>query len=102
WTLEEPKGELGLGDPPDTALGEGAEHRSVRGDSRTDHHDLGAGDPGHVVFAELDVGSQGSELVTSGSSPGICARIRDIDCGSLLKGEAGGRGATRAEAHDRH
>ena len=62
WTREEPNGELGLGDPAHPALGELAEHRSTRRDSRTDHDQPGACQSSDVVPPHVDRCSCCAEL----------------------------------------
>jgi hypothetical protein len=60
--MEEPKGELRLGYPSTSVSVEGLEHRSVRGDSRTDHHGVRSGHSFQVVPSEIHPYSELSEL----------------------------------------
>jgi hypothetical protein len=87
WTLDEPKSEFGLRDPPHPTLCERAEYRSVRWDSWADHHGVGSNDSFHVVPSQIDVPSCGTDSICTGCSRGVIAHIRDIGYRSLRVGQ---------------
>lgn len=72
----------------------------MRGDSRTDHHDVGGCDPIEVVGSQLDVGSQLFEVGCTSCSRGISAEIRDIGVVSLNEGQSSGGISAAPEAED--